>query len=86
MLPIARETDRLVLEDALGTIGLTPPENARIIQISDTLHLKDVLVSEAYQDQFAGREDLEVLDGPNDLCFDEDDNLFPVNHLHQLVR
>jgi hypothetical protein len=81
MLPIARATDKLVLEDALGTIGLTPPENARIIHISDTLHLKNVLVSAAYRDQLAGRDDLEVLDGPNDMAFDQDDNLLSVSEL-----
>ncbi len=79
MLPIARVTDREVLDDALGTIGLTPPEHARIIQISDTLHLKEVLVSGAYQPQFSEREDLEVLDGPKDLTFDSEGNLFSVN-------
>ena len=81
MLPIARPTDKLVLEDALGTIGLTPPEQARIIHISDTLHLKEVLVSADYQDQFAGRSDLEVLDGPRDMTFDENDNLLAVNEV-----
>ncbi len=86
MLPIARPTDRLVLEDALGTIGLTPPENARIIHISDTLHLKEVLVSAAFQDQFANRDDLEVLDGPREMDFDEDDNLYAVNSLQPIVH
>lgn len=82
MLPIARETDQLVLEDALATIGLTPPEKARIIHISDTLHLKEVLVSAVYQEQFAGREDLEVLDGPKEMAFDANGNLLPVKGLH----
>lgn len=82
MLPIARATDRLVLEDALGTIGLTPPEKARIIHISDTLHLKEVLVSAVYEDQFANRGDLEILDGPKEMSFDSDGNLLSVNGLH----
>lgn len=84
MLPIARPTDRLVLEDALATIGLTPPEKARIIHISDTLHLKEVLVSAAYEEQFANRGDVEVLDGPKEMSFDSDGNLLPVNGLHEM--
>jgi hypothetical protein len=86
MLPIARPTDKLVLDDALGTIGLTPPEKARIIQIQDTLHLKEVLVSAAYKEQLAGRADLEVLDGPMEMPFDEEDNLLPVNSLHPVAH
>ncbi len=78
MLPIARETDREVLEDALGTIGLTPPENARIIHITDTLHLKHVLVSSAYRDQFAGRDDLTGLGEAFPMPFDEAGNLLAV--------
>ncbi len=78
MLPIARETDKLVLEDALGTVGLVPPESARIIHIFDTLHLKEVLVSAAYQDQFAGREDLAPLGESFPMAFDENDNLYSV--------
>ncbi|MCA9070507.1 MAG: [Fe-S]-binding protein, partial [Planctomycetaceae bacterium] len=78
MLPIARTTDQLVLEDALQTIGLTPPENARIIHISDTLHLKEVLVSAAYQDQFASRDDLTVLGPSFPMQFDADGNLHSV--------
>lgn len=86
MLPLARETDKLVLEDALGTIGLTPPEKARIIQIQDTLHLKDVLVSAAYREQLSDRADLEILDGPFEMPFDEDDNLLPVNNLQPVAH
>lgn len=81
MLPIARETDRLVLEDALGTIGLTPPEEAKIIHISDTLHLKEVLVSAAYQDQLAGRDDL-IPDGPPiPMPFDNNGDLRSVSEV-----
>ncbi|MBC7968265.1 MAG: [Fe-S]-binding protein, partial [Fuerstia sp.] len=36
------------VESALQTIGMIEPENARVIQISDTLHLSRVRVSEAY--------------------------------------
>lgn len=86
MLPLSRETDKLVLEDALGTIGLTPPEKARIIHIQDTLHLKDVLVSAAYKEQLAARADLEILDGPTEMQFDEHDDLLPVNSLNPVAH
>ena len=47
-------TDWLVLKMLLAHMA-SMPEKARIIHISDTLHLKEVLVSAVYQDQFAER-------------------------------
>jgi len=74
-LPIAFETDREVLDNALPTIGLTPPERARMVQISNTLHLEEVLVSEVFLPEIAERPDLEVLGEPRDLEFDAAGNL-----------
>jgi hypothetical protein len=78
MLPMAYETDREVISEALQTVGLTPPPQARVIQIQDTLHLEQVLVSEAYLPELAGRSDLTLLDGPAPMKFDAAGNLVPV--------
>ena len=48
MIPITLPTDAAAVDSALQTIGMIEPENARVIQISDTLHLQRVRVSEAY--------------------------------------
>ncbi len=72
------ETDRDVLEAALATVGLDEPENARVVQISNTLHLSEVLVSEAYLPEVSRRGDLEILDGPCEMEFDADGFLLPV--------
>ena len=48
MIPITLPTDAAAVEAALQTIGMIEPEDARVIQISDTLHLTHVRVSEAY--------------------------------------
>lgn len=77
-LPVAFETDREVLDAALQTIGLDEPEQSRVVQISDTLHLREVLVSEAYLGELQQRSDLEVVYGPFDIEFDADGNLLPV--------
>ncbi|MBS0266197.1 MAG: DUF2088 domain-containing protein [Planctomycetes bacterium] len=78
-LPIGYDTDREVLENAFPTIGLTEPEQARVVQISNTLQLAEVLVSEAYRPQLAGRDDLEVIEEPHAMEFDDAGNLFPVS-------
>jgi hypothetical protein len=77
-LPVAFETDREVLDAALQTIGLDEPEQSRVVQISDTLHLREVLVSEAYLAEIEGRENLQIVEGPFDMEFDDDGNLLPV--------
>ncbi|HSG73074.1 MAG TPA: lactate racemase domain-containing protein, partial [Planctomycetaceae bacterium] len=39
MLPISFEADRDAIKAALETVGLIPPEQVKVIQIADTLHL-----------------------------------------------
>lgn len=77
MIPIAYETDREAVEAALQTIGLTPPEKARVIHIADTLHLETVRVSEAFEREFTGRADLQRLSQPEPMAFDATGNLVP---------
>ncbi len=77
-IPVVFENDREVLEAALQTIGLDDPENARVVQISNTLRVADVLVSEAYLPEIERRSDLELVDGPFEMEFDSDGYLFPV--------
>ncbi len=69
-VPIVCESDRQGLEFCFATIGLTAPENARLIRIQDTLHLTEVEISRTLRDQLDGRSDLEVLAGPLPLVFD----------------
>jgi len=73
------ETDGDVIEAALQTVGLAEPEDTKIVHISDTLHLREVLVSEVYLSQVEDRDDLTILDGPNEMEFDSDSNLIPVS-------
>ena len=77
-IPIWYDTDREVLENAFPTIGLPEPPEARVIQISNTLHLAEVLVSTAYRPELERRSDLEILGPPAELAFDAAGNLFPV--------
>lgn len=78
MLPIAFDTDRDVIQAALPTLGLVEPTNAKVVQIANTLHLGEVLVSEAYIPEIAQRPDLAIIDGPFEMPFDADGNLRPV--------
>ncbi len=77
-LPIGFDTDQETIAAALSTIGLTPPENARIIQIQDTLHLSEMLASEACLPLLRDIENVEITSELVSMCFDEDQNLLPV--------
>ena len=77
-LPIAFETDRQCIEAIIPTIGLTDPENARVVHITNTMLVGETLVSEAFADAITARDDLEVLADIEPMQFDDEDNLIPV--------
>jgi hypothetical protein len=80
--PIHYETDREVLDAALSTIGLTPPELSRIVRIPDTLRLRDVEVSETCRPELSGRSDVEIIEPSYELPFDAAGNLEPLARGH----
>jgi hypothetical protein len=69
-VPATYETDREAIETALSCIGLTPPEQARVVRIRNTLMLAELDVSEAFLPEIARRGDLERLSEPAALPFD----------------
>jgi len=75
MLPVWYETDREAVSAALGTIGRTPPEQAKVLQIADTLHLSELLASEAYLDAATRSAELDLLGTPEPMAFDAAGNL-----------
>ncbi len=82
-LPIICESDREGVDFCLGAIGLTPPEEARLIRIRNTLRLTEVDLSHALVREMGGRPDLELLSGPVPLAFDAAGNLGPMAALPQ---
>jgi Lactate racemase N-terminal domain len=68
-MPIIFETDREAIQGALKTIGLTDPPEAKVARIKNTLDLEYLHASEALLPEIRGRQDLEVLDGPQELRF-----------------
>ncbi len=70
MIPITLPTDAAAVDSALQTIGMIEPENARVIQISDTLHLTRVRVSEAYFSDVSKSKHLRLDGDPYDFPLD----------------
>ena len=77
MLPINYDSDRELLDVALPVIGLTEPEDARILWIRNTLQLAEVECSAAYRDKVQERDDLEVVSEHRSFEFDSDGNFIP---------
>lgn len=79
MTPIVCDTDLEAVSMALQTVGLVEPPEARVMQITNTLHVAELLVSEAYRSQVVERDDLEVLSDAEPMAFDTAGGLSPVH-------
>jgi len=73
--PFAFDTDRELLGTVLPTIGLTPPEQAKVLWIRNTLDVIEAECSAAYLAEARQRDDVEILSEPRDLPFDDAGNL-----------
>jgi len=80
LLPLACETDREAVENALACIGLTEPEQARVIRIKNTLMLGEIECSEAFLPEIKKSPRLEIIGEARPLGFDAQGRLVPLNH------
>jgi hypothetical protein len=62
---------------AIQCVGMIPPDKVKIIRILNTLHLREVEVSEAYREEISKRDDLAVIHEARPMVFDSEDNLEP---------
>ena len=76
-IPFYYDTDRQAIEAALSTIGLTEPEDARVIRIESTLRLTELDISEALLEDAKLHSRLEVVGETQPLPFDATGNLLP---------
>lgn len=81
-VPVSFPTDRDALTAAMATIGLTESHESGIVWIPNTLHLKEVMVSETFMEEVEAREDLAIVDGPHEMVFDEAGNLVDAPFRH----
>ena len=76
-IPFYYDTDREAIEVALDTIGLTEPEDARVIRIESTLRLTDLDISEVLLEDAKLHSRLEVIGETQPFEFDAAGNLLP---------
>ena len=78
MIPITYPTDARAVENALKTVGRVAPENARVVQIADTLHLARTRVSEALFPLIERADAMELVGTPYPFPIDEHGRLSDV--------
>ena len=74
MIPCVLSTDKEAVQFCLRTCNRIDGDHPRVIRIRNSLHLGQVMLSEAYyRDVLAGRYDgLTALDAPEDMLFSEE--------------
>jgi hypothetical protein len=77
-IPATFDSDREAVEAALSCIGLTAPEQARVIRIKNTLVRGEIECSEAFLPDIAKRPDLEVVGEARPLGFDAGGRIAPL--------
>ena len=76
-IPFYYDTDREAIEVALDTIGLTEPEDARVIRIESTLQLTELDISDALLEDAKLHSRLAVIGETQPFAFDAAGNLLP---------
>ncbi len=74
-IPMHFDTDREVVQAALGTLGWVEPESARVVHIADTLHLEQMWISEALEAEARNHDGVSLLTGLSQMRFDAAGNL-----------
>lgn len=74
-IPMHYPTDKEVLSAAATQAGLATAPELKWMWIKDTLHLTDVICSEAFYSDAIRRDDLHILGEPQELEFGEDEQL-----------
>lgn len=70
-IPMVLEDDKMALQTALRTLTQIDRNHIRVVYIKNTLSLETIMVSEALLEQVRERDDMEILEEPRKLRFDE---------------
>jgi hypothetical protein len=77
-IPIYFDNDLEVLQHAIPSLALAPSHSPRIVRISNTLNLEEMLVSESLGSEVRKQKSLSILGEAAEMIFDADGNLEPL--------
>jgi hypothetical protein len=75
-LPIIMDNQKLAIQAAIKTAAGFDKKRIRLVRIQDTLHLGDILISEALLEEAIKTPGVEVLGPPEEMVFNEEGDLF----------
>lgn len=74
-IPIHFDTDREALKGCFDTIGEISEAEARVVHIQDTISLRRISVSRAYESEIEDNDGLELITHWSEIAFDDKGNL-----------
>lgn len=78
-IPMVLQTDKMALQTVVKTLTGVDRDQIRIVYLKNTLSLDTIMISEAMLKEAESREDIEILEEPHLLRFDEEDTLIEFN-------
>lgn len=75
-IPMILANDMLAIKAAIQTCNKIDHNNPRIVRIKNTLELEEILISEGLLEEARNNPQIEILDEPCEMYFDENNNLF----------
>ena len=75
-IPIVLRNDKECIQCCIKSCNEINKSNPRIVRIPNSLHLEHIMLSEAYLDEAKKISGLEIISQPEELNFNELDNLF----------
>ncbi|MDI6600835.1 MAG: lactate racemase domain-containing protein [Thermoanaerobacteraceae bacterium] len=75
-IPMILENDELAIKAAIKTCNRNPAEGIRMVRIKNTLKLEEIWISEALLPLAKENKDIDIIDIPHEMVFDDECNLF----------
>lgn len=70
------DNQKLCIQAAIMTAAGADRNAVKLIRIRDTLHITEIEISEALLEEARSNPQIEIVEGPYALPFDEEGNLF----------
>lgn len=75
-IPLIMKNDREAIQVVIKCCNEIDKTNPRVVRIKDTLHLSEIMLSKAYEEEIKGIEGITRISDPAPLVFNEEGNLF----------
>lgn len=75
-IPMVLDSDRYAIQAGIKTATGADKDRLRVVRIKDTLHLREIQISESLMEEAMSNPQVEIIENPKPMAFDEEGNLF----------